>query len=79
MGRNTPGLRPQHLTGIQLIVDVCNGTLLGGVVGSTEIYFIPKSNVGGKFVGDTHTAGYVCTIGQNNLAIIVADKLNYYY
>ncbi|VDP36791.1 unnamed protein product [Soboliphyme baturini] len=56
-GRNTPGLRPQHLSGLQLIAKLCNGTLIGGHVGSTEIKFKPGLIKGGYFVADTGTAG----------------------
>jgi len=37
--RPTSGLRPQHLTGLQLIADVSNGSLINGEVGSTCINF----------------------------------------
>ena len=40
-GRDNPGLRPQHLTGLQLIAALCNGTLDGGAVGSSDVTLRP--------------------------------------
>ena len=37
-GRDRPGLRPQHLTGLRLVEEICGeGSLRGGAVGSTEV------------------------------------------
>ncbi|KAH3695304.1 hypothetical protein DPMN_082761 [Dreissena polymorpha] len=49
--------RSQHLTGIQLICDICGGKLTGGKVGSTEIVFQPSKVRAGNYLADTHTAG----------------------
>lgn len=35
------GLRPQHLTGVQLITQLTGGTLVGGQVGSTDLTYHP--------------------------------------
>lgn len=51
--------RPQHLTGIQLICDICQGKLTGGTVGSKEIIFHPGAVKAGDYLADTHTAGLV--------------------
>ena len=51
--------RPQHLTGLQLIRDICQGRLQGDAVKSTEIHFQPGYVKAGDFLADTHTAGYV--------------------
>jgi RNA 3'-terminal phosphate cyclase len=40
-GRDSPGLRPQHLTGLQLVAALCKGTLEGGVVGSSDVTLRP--------------------------------------
>ena len=40
-GRDSPGLRPQHLTGLQLVAALCKGTLEGGVVGSSDVKLTP--------------------------------------
>ena len=49
--------RPQHLTGLQLINNMCNGNLKGCEVGSTSIQFVPGKICEGRFVADTKTAG----------------------
>ena len=49
--------RPQHLTGLQLIRDICQGRLHGDKVSSTEIMFHPGMVKAGDFLADTHTAG----------------------
>ena len=49
--------RPQHLTGLQLICDICQGRLQGAEVKSTEITFYPGVVKAGNFLADTHTAG----------------------
>lgn len=64
IGRSSPGLKPQHLTGLQLIQKVCSGHLQGGVKGSTEISFDPGALRAGKYVGDTKTAGSCTLLAQ---------------
>lgn len=56
-GRPKPGLRPQHLTGIQLAADLCGASLTGNAIGSTEITFSPYQIRGGQYFADTKTAG----------------------
>ena len=51
--------RPQHLSGLQLVSDLCKGELLGGAVKSSEITFIPSTIQSGRFIADTKTAGSV--------------------
>ncbi|XP_041363053.1 RNA 3'-terminal phosphate cyclase-like isoform X2 [Gigantopelta aegis] len=63
-GRSNPGLRPQHLTGLKIIQELCGGKLSGGQVGSTEITFTPGDIQAGSFVADTKTAGSVCLLMQ---------------
>eukprot|EP00112_Aurelia_sp_Birch-Aquarium-sp1_P011250 Seg2366.4 transcript_id=Seg2366.4/GoldUCD/mRNA.D3Y31 product="RNA 3'-terminal phosphate cyclase" protein_id=Seg2366.4/GoldUCD/D3Y31 len=62
--RSKPGLRPQHLTGIDLVCETCNGTLSGAVPGSTTITFHPGELKGGRYIADTQTAGSVCLLIQ---------------
>lgn len=57
-GRTTGGLRPQHLTGIQLLAHISEAQLHNDKIGATEIFFTPKSINGGKYLADTKTAGY---------------------
>ncbi|PIK44878.1 putative RNA 3'-terminal phosphate cyclase-like [Apostichopus japonicus] len=41
LGRSKPGLRPQHLTGFQMMAEICKGEIRGDAVGSTEITLTP--------------------------------------
>jgi len=61
-GRDKPGLRPQHLKGIEVARDICGGKLWGCSFESTEIVFHPGHLLGGQFSADTETAGYVFCI-----------------
>ncbi|XP_002128174.2 RNA 3'-terminal phosphate cyclase-like [Ciona intestinalis] len=62
--RTNPGLRPQHMTGIQLVRDLCSGQLTGDQVGSQCYTLIPNMLQSGTFVGDTGTAGAVSLLLQ---------------
>jgi RNA 3'-terminal phosphate cyclase (ATP) len=56
--REKPGLRPQHLKAIQALQQMCQGSLAGGKVGSSEIWFNPGGEVkGGRYEWDIGTAG----------------------
>uniref|UniRef100_A0A671NV95 RNA 3'-terminal phosphate cyclase n=1 Tax=Sinocyclocheilus anshuiensis TaxID=1608454 RepID=A0A671NV95_9TELE len=66
-GRSTPGLRPQHLSGLELVRDMCNGNLEGATVGSTEITLTPGKIKGGNHIADTQTAGSVGLLMQISL------------
>lgn len=57
-GRTQGGLRPQHLTGIQLLAQLSEAKLHNGNIGATEIYFTPRTIKGGNYLADTKTAGY---------------------
>lgn len=58
-GRDKPGLRPQHLKGMEVARDICGGKLWGCSLQSTEIVFHPGHLLGGEFTADTETAGFV--------------------
>ncbi|KAM4720706.1 RNA 3'-terminal phosphate cyclase isoform 1-T2 [Rhinophrynus dorsalis] len=66
-GRSTPGLRPQHLSGLETIRDLCAGQLDKAEIGSTEINFNPGKIKGGSLTADTKTAGSVCLLLQVSL------------
>lgn len=63
-GRSTPGLRPQHLSGLQLVADLCSGSLQGATIGSTDISLTPGKIQSGNHTADTQTAGSVCLLLQ---------------
>ncbi|XP_036377742.1 RNA 3'-terminal phosphate cyclase [Megalops cyprinoides] len=66
-GRSTPGLRPQHLSGLELLRDMSGGNLEGAIVGSTEITLTPGKIKGGNHIADTQTAGSVGLLMQVSL------------
>jgi len=56
--RKKPGLRPQHLKGVEACRQICQGKLEGVKIGSREIRFRPGGKInGGKFDWDIGTAG----------------------
>lgn len=66
-GRDKPGLRPQHLTAIELITAMAEGQLEGAAVNSTSLTLKPRELKPGQFVGDTRTAGSTCLLLQVSL------------
>lgn len=71
--RAKPGLKRQHLIGLQLLAEACGGCLEGDSLGSTEIVFNAKKTnedrcktmLGEKILtGDTKTAGSICLLLQ---------------
>ncbi|KAJ1171657.1 hypothetical protein NDU88_003517 [Pleurodeles waltl] len=70
-GRSTPGLRPQHLSGLEIVRDLCEGQLERGEIGSTEVIFTPGKIKGGIHTADTKTAGSVCLLMQVSLPCVL--------
>ncbi|XP_069125935.1 RNA 3'-terminal phosphate cyclase-like isoform X1 [Argopecten irradians] len=70
-GRSKPGLRPQHLSGLVLIKDICGGQLVGGEVSSQEIIFHPGKVNSGTFLADPGTAGSICLLMQAALPCLL--------
>lgn len=62
--RDNPGLREQHLMGLQALARLCNGTLTGGTIGSTDITFEPGIIKPGKVNVQISTAGAIGLIYQ---------------
>jgi len=63
-GRKEPGLKAQHLKGIEACAKLCNAELIGAKIGSTEIKFVPKEMFGGKLKIDVGTAGSIILVLQ---------------
>jgi RNA 3'-terminal phosphate cyclase (ATP) len=56
--RDKPGLRPQHLKGLQACADLCGGELRNAEAGAREFELIPRAPVrGGEYDWDIGTAG----------------------
>lgn len=66
-GRDKPGLRAQHLSGLELLSEMTGGKLEGAQLGSTQITFYPNQIQSGEFLADTKTAGSICLLIQSAL------------
>lgn len=62
--RDKPGLREQHLMGLQALAHLCGGTLHGGAVGSTDIVFEPGTIKPGTISIKIGTAGAIGLVYQ---------------
>nr|MDO8085102.1 RNA 3'-terminal phosphate cyclase [Candidatus Sigynarchaeum springense] len=62
--RDKPGLREQHLMGLQALASLCGGKLEGGAVGSTDIVFEPGTIKPGKIAIKIGTAGAIGLVYQ---------------
>lgn len=65
--RRSTGFAKQHLTGVQLVGDMCRGRLEGTKVGSTEMTLFPAAMIAGDFVADIGSAGSICLLIQCSL------------
>ena len=77
--RSNPGLRPQHLKGIEAVADVCEGKIQGGKVGSSEVTFIPGEITAQNLEIDIQTAGSITLLAQALFlpTMIMRDKVTY--
>jgi len=55
--RSNPGLRPQHLTAVRLLAEICDAEVEGASEGSTAVAFRPDEVQGGRYSVDVGTAG----------------------
>ncbi len=63
-GRPNPGLKAQHLKGIEAVARLCSAELKGARLGSTEITFLPGKIKTEKLRIDVGTAGSVTLVLQ---------------
>ena len=68
-GRPEPGLKAQHLTGIQAAAQLCGAKVTGAAIGSTQLTFEPGKIRFGKFKFDVGTAGSVTLVLQTIVPI----------
>ena len=64
VGRSPPGLRPQHLTTLKAVTEICHGEAEGLSVGSMEVEFRPGRPKGGSYSFDIGTAGSISLLLQ---------------
>ena len=68
--RDKPGLRTQHLRGIQACQEMCHGMVTNAMVGSKEISYAPKERFkGGEYHWDIGTAGSTTMMAQTLLPL----------
>ncbi|MHA2251355.1 MAG: RNA 3'-terminal phosphate cyclase [Candidatus Kariarchaeaceae archaeon] len=77
--RKSPGLRLQHLAGLQVLADLTNSSLIGGEIGSTEVFMYPKEpytvkNVVKQVSVELRTAASVSLIVQALVHFVAASK-----
>ncbi|MBW2040311.1 MAG: RNA 3'-phosphate cyclase, partial [Deltaproteobacteria bacterium] len=63
-GRTNPGLRAQHLAGVQALADICHAAVKVLQLGSQKIIFKPREVTGGELLIDIGTAGAIGLILQ---------------
>jgi len=63
-GRTKPGLRRQHMAGIELTSRLVSAHVRGLEIGSTEVEFEPIEGKSGSFSYDVGTAGSISLILQ---------------
>ena len=63
-GRSSPGLKPQHLTTLRAVVEMCDAKVDGLKIGSVAIEFSPNAISGGSFEFDIGTAGSISLLLQ---------------
>ncbi len=68
--RKIPGLRPQHLTAINILQRVSNAKIIGAEIGSTELKFIPGDIKNLNLIEDVGTAGSIPLILQVLIPVI---------
>ena len=78
--RDKPGLRPQHLKVLEAAASLCGGKLVGGTVGSKEIWFYPGKPIkGGTFRWDIGTAGSTAMLALSLIPLgLFADAVSLY-
>ncbi len=74
-GRPKPGLKRQHMAGIELTGQLVDAAIEGLEIGSTEVRFVPRERKSGRFHFDVGTAGSISLILQAVLpAAVKAPK-----
>lgn len=78
--RSKPGLRAQHLRGVEAAAHICQGELAEATIGSKEIRFKPgKAIRGGTFKWDIGTAGSTTMLALGVIPLaLFADKPSRY-
>jgi RNA 3'-phosphate cyclase len=73
-GRPEPGLKPQHLAGVQLMQRLSSAEVKGASIGSRELTFRPGTLTGGRVEFDVGTAGSLTLLVQTVLPALVTSS-----
>jgi len=69
--RNNPGLRPQHLRGVEALARISGAKIQGATIGSTNVTFLPQDLIPGEYQFDVgngrRSAGAVTLLLQTIL------------
>jgi len=74
--RTNPGLRAQHLKGLEALATLCNGKINGGVIGSKKVDFIPGKIQGKDLNINVGTAGSISLVLQTLMLPAIHCKDN---
>ncbi|NHI83585.1 MAG: RNA 3'-terminal phosphate cyclase [Candidatus Thorarchaeota archaeon] len=74
-GRPKPGLKRQHMAGIELISRFANAEVKGLEVGRTELEFSPRKLTGNHFKYDVGTAGSISLVLQAVFPVAVLSPV----
>jgi RNA 3'-terminal phosphate cyclase (ATP) len=76
--RPKPGLRPQHLTGVQALARITGAEVSGAALGSTSLTFAPRGIFPGRYRFDvaqrTGSAGAVTLLAQTLLPVLALAR-----
>ena len=72
--RPNPGLRPQHLGGLKLLLKICGGEVIGLNIGSKEVILKYDKPKPGFYTYDIGTAGSISLILQTILPVLSVAK-----
>jgi len=73
--RKKPGLRPQHLTAVKAVGEICSAQLSGASLNSRRLSFTPGTVRGGSYCFAVPTAGSACLVLQTVLwPLLLAEQ-----
>ena len=74
--RTPPGLKPQHLTAVNAMEEICGAHVTGAELGSTSLEFTPGKMIPGEYKFDIGTAGSVTLLLQTILPAALSAEGN---
>jgi len=72
--RKVSGLKPQHLTAINILQKIANAKVIGAEIGSTELKFIPGNVENLDLEADVGTAGSIPLILQVLIPVVAVSQ-----